>query len=391
MNHGAALSEHPVAAEAVGEVVGAVLDTVGDAPGLAALFVSPRFGGAIDEIAAAVLTMLRPAVLLGAMSTTVLGGRREVEEGPAIALWAVRVDGVQAVRIVTESTADGVRVGGVPAAGRDEDRTLVLLGDPFTLPAEGLLTTMSADLPLLTVVGGLVASGGGPGSTRLLLGDEVFPDGAVGALLPRDVESSAFVAQGCHPVGEPMIVTAAEGNVVLELAGRPALDRLVEVGRSLTDDVRARFHEAPQVGLVVDEAPATFGTGDFLVRSVTGLVADRRAVAVGSRVPVGTTVQCHVGDPDGAAEHLADDLGRVDRALPGVDRGGLVFTCTGRGRGFFGPPDHDAEMVADHLGPAVAGVACAGEIGPVGGSNHVHSLSAAVLTLGTRSRPADRS
>ncbi|NLV54207.1 MAG: histidine kinase [Acidimicrobiales bacterium] len=381
MTFAAALSEHPVAAEAVGEVVGSVLDRLGDGPDLAALFVAPAFAGAVDEIAAVVRATLRPTHLLGAVSTTVIGPRREAEHGPAVSLWAARVGRVHPVRIAARPVDGGVQVSGVPAVGRDVDRTLLLLGDPFTLPAEGLLTTMADDLPHLTVVGGLPAAPGGPGSTRLLLDDEVHSDGAVGVLLPESASPRTFVAQGCRPVGEPMIVTAADGNVLVELAGRPALDQMYAVGRGLEDDDdRSRFEQGPQVGIVVDETRSTFAAGDFLVRSIVGLDADRRAIALGPRVEVGTTVQFQVRDPRAAADVLGAELSaRVDG--PG-DRGALVFACNGRGYPFFGVPDHDAELVTDLVGPAVAGLACAGELGPIGDRNHVHAHSATVLLTG---------
>jgi small ligand-binding sensory domain FIST len=54
-----------------------------------------------------------------------------------------------------------------------------------------------------------------------------------------------------------------------------------------------------------------------------------------------------------------------------------MFTCTGRGRGMFGVRDHDAGLVADALADVpAAGFFAAGEIGPVGGANFVHSFTA---------------
>ena len=37
-----------------------------------------------------------------------------------------------------------------------------------------------------------------------------------------------IVSQGCRPVGEPYVVTRSEANIVHELGGRPALERLEE-------------------------------------------------------------------------------------------------------------------------------------------------------------------
>src|SRR2546429_473922 len=82
----AALSEHPLATHAVGEVVGEVLDRLGEGPDLAVLFVSAAHTGAIEDIARAVRTLLRPKVLVGCTAGTVVGGDREVEDHVALSL-----------------------------------------------------------------------------------------------------------------------------------------------------------------------------------------------------------------------------------------------------------------------------------------------------------------
>ena len=56
-----------------------------------------------------------------------------------------------------------------------------------------------------------------------------------------------------------------------------------------------------------------------------------------------------------------------------------MFTCNGRGRSLFGEADHDAGVVAELLGSIpLAGMFCAGEIGPVGGQNFLHGFTASL-------------
>ena len=382
---GAALSEHPSPPEAVGEVVGAILDRVGPAPDLALVFLTPALAGAAEDVAATVRATLRPGCLLGAAAITVVGGPREVEDGPAVALWAGRTGPVLPVLITGHPTDGGVRILGVPqAAGDGGPRTLLLLSDPFSLPLDALLATMADDLPDLTVVGGLASSARGPGGNRLVLDDAVHRDGAVGVLLPVGTEAVPVVSQGCRPVGDPMIVTEVDGPLLLGLAGRPALDQLLASAASLGEGDRSIFERGPQVGIVVDEAKATFRTGDFLIRNVTGVDPDRRGVAVGAQVEVGTTVQFHVRDAASADEELRALMAAVPPPRGDADRGALLFTCNGRGSAFFGQPDHDADIVCAVVGPAVAGMACAGEVGPIGGRNRLHGYTASVVILEAR-------
>src|SRR5688572_8442385 len=65
MPFAAALSEHPEAPEAVGEVVGAVFEQIEQTPDLALLFIGPAHAERAGEVAAAVRALLRPRVLLG--------------------------------------------------------------------------------------------------------------------------------------------------------------------------------------------------------------------------------------------------------------------------------------------------------------------------------------
>ena len=128
--------------------------------------------------------------------------------------------------------------------------------------------------------------------------------------------------------------------------------------------------------MVVDEHRPEFGRGDFLVRGVLGADPDNGALAVGDHVEVGQTVQFHVRDAAAADEDLRALLAGTDAA------GALLFTCNGRGRAFFGVPDHDAALLDRLLGPLPsAGAFCAGEFGPVGGRNFLHSYTASVALL----------
>jgi small ligand-binding sensory domain FIST len=172
-----------------------------------------------------------------------------------------------------------------------------------------------------------------------------------------------------------MIVTKAEGNRLVELAGRSALERLELLLGEVTAEERELLSQGGvHLGIVADEHELAFDRGDFLVRNVVGADRDNGALVVGAQPEVGTTVQFHLRDAASADEDLRALLAgrRADAAL--------LFTCNGRGRSLFGVPDHDARLVAD-LTPdqAVAGMFCAGEIGPIGHRSFLHGFTASVL------------
>jgi small ligand-binding sensory domain FIST len=169
-------------------------------------------------------------------------------------------------------------------------------------------------------------------------------------------------------------VTRSERNVVYELGGQPAYQRLVDLANnSLAEEDLRLVNRGLHMGLVIDEHKADFGRGDFLVRNVIGADPDHGAIAVSDVVDVGTTVQYHVRDAVTADEDLREMLAGKDAEAA------LVFTCNGRGIGLFGRPHHDAAVVAEALDdPATAGFFAAGEFGPVGGRNFVHGFTASV-------------
>jgi len=375
----ASLSEHPVAASAVGEVIADILDVLGDGPDLACLFVTAPHTGALEDIARAVEELLHPRALIGATANAVVGGPRGVEDEPGLSLFAARLDGgLTAVRLTAEQTLDGWALAGLDHSAASRASTMLLLPDPFSFPVDAFLTELRRDHPHLGVVGGMASAAWGPGGNRLVLDGDLVNHGAVGVLIEDDtVAVQTVVSQGCRPIGQPFIVTKSERNAIYELAGRPALERLLEMVESLTPDERTLAGKGLHLGVVVDEHKAVFERGDFLIRGVLGADRETRAVVVGDEVPVGATVQFQVRDAGTAAE----DLGGL---LSGHHAdGALLFTCNGRGRAMFGDPHHDAGIVQDVIGPLpVAGMFCAGEIGPVGGRNVVHGFTASVALFG---------
>lgn len=370
MPFAAALSEHPVPALATGEVIGQVIDAIGEAPDVAAIFVTAPFVGAVEDMAATVRALLKPGILIGATAVSVLGGPLEAEEGPAVSLWAGRLPGqpVQAVRL--DEATDPLPAGGPPAASG----TLVLLADPFSFDVARLLQRLAEASPDLAVVGGMASAARGPGGNRLVLDDRVQPTGAVGFLLDGGQPVSTVVSQGCRPIGRPFTVTRAERNVLYELGGRPAYERLQQLVESAEPPERDLLTKGVHLGVVVDEHRTDFERGDFVIRNLLGADREVGALAAGDVVPVGTTVQFQVRDASTADEDLAELLTTAPAAA-----GALLFTCNGRGRHLFDVAHHDAAAVAARVERgAVAGMFCAGELGPIGGANFVHGFTASI-------------
>ncbi len=379
----AGLSENPELVQAVQEAVAQVRQGLGAGPppDLALLFVTAHHRSLVPEAAKFVRAGLGPGTLVGCAAQSIVGGRREVEQSPGVSIWAGRTGPVQPFHLEVTITPDGPTLTGWPDE-IDSSSGMLVLADPFSFPTPDFLERLDEDHPGLPLVGGMALVGTEPGDNRLVLDDQVVDEGAVGALLGPGVRVSTVVSQGCRPVGSPYVVTRAEGNVVFELAGQPPIERLKSLAASMSQAERTLLNHGVHLGLVIDEHKASFERGDFLIRNVLGGDVANGAIQLDDEIEVGTTVQFQVRDAGSADEDLRRLIeGRSADAA-------LLFTCNGRGRRLFRQPDHDASVVSDNLAdPPVAGMFCAGEIGPVGGRNFLHGYTASVALLTATTGP----
>ncbi|MDG2170004.1 MAG: FIST C-terminal domain-containing protein, partial [Opitutales bacterium] len=184
--------------------------------------------------------------------------------------------------------------------------------------------------------------------------------------------------------GDSFIITSAENNVVDGIANRKAYEVLSDVFDELPDALKLKSRGNLHVGFVINEYQQEFDRGDFLVRNLIGADPKRGALLVGALPRVGQTLQFQLRDRHSAMDDMNDQLERMAQSLKGRKLyGGLLSTCTGRGKGFFKVPDFDAGSIQDHLGPfGVSGFFGNGEFGPIGGVNFVHGYTA-VLSVFT--------
>jgi small ligand-binding sensory domain FIST len=356
-------------AEAAAQAAAAVGGTPVD---LAFLFLSGDNAFAAEGAVAAVRERLAPRHLVGCVAGGVLARDTEVETGTAAAVWAASLPGAEvgSFHVATMELEEGTAAVGFPAT-READ-LVALIVDPYSFPADAFLERVNEEQPGLPLVGG-VATG-----RRLVLGDEVLSDGAVGAVV-SGTPVRTLVSQGCAPIGRDAVVTAAEGNLIYELAGERALDRLREDVVTLGERERALAATGLLVGLVVDENKPEYGRGDYLMRGLLGAEEESGAIAVGAPVRIGQTLRFHVRDAESADEDLRETLAPLVGAGAA---GALLFTCNGRGTNMFPVPGHDAELVAEALGgPMLAGFFCGGEIGPVGGRAFLHGFTATLAVF----------
>jgi small ligand-binding sensory domain FIST len=380
---GAGVSELPDTSAAFTAAARAVEEELVGAPcTLAIVFAGAPHLDRGREILDAVDAVLSPRALIGCGAGGVVGGAREIEDGPSAVVWALSAPAgsVETHVLETRMIEEGLALGGLPDDPADYGEAMLVLADPHTFSADGLLMHLNEARPGMPVLGGL-ASAAASGSASLFCDGEVVDAGAVACSL-RGIEMVPCVSQGAAPVGPEMTVTAAEGNLIGELASQPALERIREALAELEDGERELAGQGLLMGVVIDENQPDYERGDFLVRPIVGVDPENGAVAFGDRVRVGQTVRLHVRDGASAGEDLREAL-ELSTAALGVEgaAGALLFTCNGRGRHMFGFPDHDASALEAAFGAPTAGFFCAGEIGPVGGRNFLHGFTATMAVF----------
>lgn len=162
-------------------------------------------------------------------------------------------------------------------------------------------------------------------------GMAVLRDAAVALALSGDFHFELDICHGTAPIGLEMTVTKAEGNVVLEFDGRAAS----EVWEALSSEPAHMLANNGTLGIGMPTATP----GEYLVRSVFGVDAERSAIVFQTAIPVGSRVSFQdrtvLGVLEGTramGDRIAGRLGRAGKTPRAV----LGFECGARTRPFLG-------------------------------------------------------
>ena len=389
MRFWSSISDAETAEDAVADIIDdAQRATHGRIDGVFA-FITGHHRESAQEILERLWLELDPQALVGCSGEGVIGGDREIERAPGIAVLTLElpdvrlhpfhIGGRSAWRsVLNDEEQLKERLGLGP-----QSRAVIALGDPFTTPIDPLMAALDQYAPRVPLVGGMASAARQPGQNVLFRNDEMLEEGIVGMTLGGPIAVETIVSQGCRPVGNPMIVTRSHENVIEQLGGKPALQVLQESVQAMPPADRELLEHGLLIGRAISEYRDKFGRGDFLVRNVVGVEQDNGAIAMADYIKTGQTVQFHVRDAASADEDLSLLLGarKMNNAA-----GGLLFSCNGRGTRLFDQPCHDVRAVREKVDSIpVAGFFAAGELGPVGGRNFIHGHTASLALFGPES------
>lgn len=138
---------------------------------------------------------------------------------------------------------------------------------------------------------------------------------------------------------------------------RPALDVLYEdIGEILARDPK-RIAGYIFAGLPISDH------SDYLVRNLLGLDLQSRRIAIGDRVQRGQEIMFCRRDGNSARDDLRRMVRDVRRHLPASAKGGVYYSCLGRGRYMFGDDSQELRLIRAELGDIpIVGFFANGEI-----------------------------
>ena len=291
---------------------------------------------------------------VGTLGIGVCATAREYLDEPAIAVMA------------GDFEPGSFRVFSGVASGADVDNVALKCGSApanFAIvhadPQNGRLTELVAKLAGKVESGFLV---GGLTSSRrqnLQIADGVIEGGLSGVSFSDGVTIATRLTQGCSPLGPKHTITACQQNVIITLDGRPALDVFREdIGESLGRDLN-RVGGHVFAGLPI----AGSDTGDYLVRNLVGIDPGNRLIAIGDMVQQNTSVLFCRRDAKTAVEDMTRMLESIRKGMFTKPRGGVYYSCIGRGASLFGPDSEELKLIREALGEfPLVGFFCNGEI-----------------------------
>jgi len=231
----------------------------------------------------------------------------------------------------------------------------IVHADPRNNDVPELISGMAGKLESGFVVGGLTSSR----SHNVQIADKVTDGGISGVMFTDDVTIATRLTQGCSPIGPKRVVTQAQRNIILTIDDRPALDVLKEdVGERLARDIN-RLGGVIFAGLPI----AGTDTGEYLVRNLVGIDPARGIVAIGDLVEAGNPIMFCRRDTESASKDMTRMLASIRQGLYSKPRGGVYYSCIGRGAHLFGPDSEELSMIKDEFGDfPLVGFFCNGEI-----------------------------
>jgi small ligand-binding sensory domain FIST len=373
------------ALEAAQQVI-AALD--GNNPDWCVAFVTSEYRESLPTLLESISGATGTPYVVGSSASGVLAADRELEHGPALGVLGVRSDQLRATPFLFHDEGDqgmtaSVRLGQRLVNSRHSDDLLLVWPDPFHVRPDRLLQGLDAVLGSVPVVGGAASSTDAQGSTFQFCGTELADASVSGVRLGGKFRHVIGVTQGCHPLGEPLRVTRAHENMILELDGRSAFQLLRERAPSGLMQDLGRAVDFLFVGLLPDPQDRELRPGEYLVRNIVTADPDTGVLAISAGVEEGQSIVFAQREATSARGDMLRMLEEVSPQRTGLDyKFGFYFNCLARGRSLYDSEGVDISMLGDTFpGVPLLGFFCNAEIAPLRGINQLFTYTGILLLI----------
>jgi small ligand-binding sensory domain FIST len=325
--------------------------------------------------------------IVGSSGAGVLTGAGEIEGRRGLAVLIFSSDEIQTQPFLFQPLRErdeevGSKIAQTLAPAPDRASLLALFPDTYNGQPQQLLNSMEHKTGFVPVVGAGSSEAGMAQATYQICGDHCASNSVTGLQLSGSFRALVDITQGCQPITEPMLITKAEKNLILEIDGRPALEAFAKLLKGpLADDLR-RALMFIFVGLPADPDQRTVGPGEYLVRNIIGLDPVKGIVGIAAEVKEGQSMIFTLRDGQRAREDLNQMLQRQAQKLEGRRPAfGFYFNCCARGSSLYGMPGIDTAYIGQTLGDfPLIGMFGGYELAPLGRKNHLFAYTG-VLAL----------
>ena len=321
------------------------LAQIGDAPraNLGFLYVTDHFAGDLEAILSYLKDETGVEEWVGSVGIGICATGREYFDEPALAVMLATFP-AQNFRVFSGIEHDLEELGPDCAQWAEHATAslAVVHADPSNSKTPLLVEALAQALPAGFLVGGITSSRHG----HRQVANVVTHGGLSGVLFAAEQGVVTGLTQGCCLMGQKHQISEARGQVLARLDGRPALEVFnEEVGDILANDPQRA------AGYIFAALPIHGSdTGDYLVRNIIGIDPEKNLLAVSDQLEVGEALQFCRRDVRTAQEDLLRMLRDVKRRCPKPPRGGVYYSCVGRGRNMFGERSEELLTIQQELG-----------------------------------------
>lgn len=228
-------------------------------------------------------------------------------------------------------------------AANNQALLTVVHGDPRHKQIDRQIVKISEQLNEGFLVGGLTSSR----NDLLQVADDVTQGGLSGVIFSNEVEVSTRLTQSCSPISPYHRISECSNNIIIRLDDKPAFDVFKQdIGSEYSEDLNKVagniFAAIPIQGSDMD---------NYLVRNIMGIDPEHNLLAIGNKIELGMSIRFVQRDANDAYKYMVQMLNQIKLSLKGKTiKGGLYYSCMGRGENLFGHNSKELKVIQQFLG-----------------------------------------